>query len=201
MLGALADKSLVRKDGARMQLHPLVHQFAAARLTAGDAARRPEAEHARWFHRLLAHVSRAVGNGDRETLRQMDAEFENCRAAWQWAVAHGAADLLRRSESALLNYCDHRLRNEEALLLVRDALASPGVRADPKCEAHLLARAAHIEYRLDRYADAEATARRALPLLRAARNRVAEILCLNVLGSCCLRGGRFAEARSTTGRR
>ena len=194
VLGALADKSLVRKDGARMNLHPLVHQFAEVRLTA-DARAAAEAEHARWFHRLLAHLNRAVGNGDRETLRQMDAEFENCRAAWQWAVGHGAADMLNRSESALLNYCDHRLRNEEALLLVRDALASPGVRTDPRCEAHLLARAAHVEYRLDRYADAETSARRALPPLRAARNRFAEILCLNVLGSCCLRGGRFAEAR------
>ncbi|MBK9115981.1 MAG: tetratricopeptide repeat protein [Betaproteobacteria bacterium] len=194
VLGALADKSLLRKHDARMQLHPLVHQFAAARLT-DDARAATEVEHARWFHRLLAHDSRAVGSGDRETLRRMDAEFENCRAAWQWAVGHGAADMLSRSESALLNYCDHRLRNEEAQLLVRDALASPGVRADPRCEAHLLARAAHVEYRLDRYTDAEASARRALPLLRAARNRLAEVLCLNVLGSCCLRGGRFAEAR------
>ncbi|MCC6194927.1 MAG: tetratricopeptide repeat protein [Burkholderiales bacterium] len=195
VLAALADKSLVRKDGERMQMHPLVHQFAAARLGGGDARIAAEAAHARWFHRLLAHTGRAVASGDRETMRQIDTEFENCRAAWLWAADHDAADLLRQSESGLLNYCDHRLRNEEALALTRAALASAGVRADPKTEAHLLARGAHIEYRLDRYAEAEATALRALPLLQAARNRVAEILCLNVLGSCCLRGGRYAQAR------
>jgi predicted ATPase/DNA-binding SARP family transcriptional activator len=195
VLGALADKSLVRKDGARMQLHPLVHEFAAARLTDGDARAATQAAHARWFHRLLAHLGRAVGNGDREVMRQLDAEFENCRAAWQWAAAHGAADLLRRSEPALMSYCDHRLRNEEALALARDALASAGVRADPACEAYMHVRAAHIEYRLDRYADAEATALRAQELLRAARDRGAEILCVSVLGSCCLRRGRYAEAR------
>ena len=195
VLGALADKSLLRKDGARMQLHPLVHEFAAARLGDDDAKAAAEAAHARWFHRLLAHFGRAVGNGDRDVMRQLDAEFENCRAAWQWAVAHGAADLLRRSEPALLSYCDHRLRNEDALALTRDALASAGVRADPACEAYLSVRTAHIEYRLDRYADAEATALRALPRVRAVRDRVAEILCVSVLGSCCLRRGRYAEAR------
>ncbi|MFO1315534.1 MAG: tetratricopeptide repeat protein [Burkholderiales bacterium] len=195
VLGALADKSLVRKDGARMQLHPLVHQFAAARLADGDARAATEVAHARWFHRMLAHLGRAVGNGDREIMRQLDAEFENCRAAWQWAAAHGAADLLLRSEPALMSYCDHRLRNEDALALARDALASPGVGADPRCEAYMHVRTAHIEYRLERYAEAEATALRALPRVRAARDRVAEILCVNVLGSCCLRRGRYAEAR------
>ena len=194
VLGALADKSLVRKDGARMNLHPLVHQFAEARLTA-DARAAAEAEHARWFHRLLAHFGRAVGNGDRDIMRQLDAEFENCRTAWQWAAAQGAAELLRRSEPALMSYCDHRLRNGDALALARDALASSGVRADPRCEAYMHVRTAHIEYRLERYADAEATALRALPLVRAARDRVAEILCSSVLGSCCLRRGRYAEAR------
>ena len=193
VLGALADKSLLRKDGPRMNLHPLVHQFAAARL-AGEARTAAEAAHARHFHRMLAQVARAVGYGDRDTMRQVDAEFENCRAAWHWAVARGERDLLRRSESALSNYCAHRLRNAEGLALMRDALAADGVRGDPAIEAHLLARAAHFEYRLDRYADAEALAVRAQSLLRAGRDRMAELMCLNVLGSCALRTGRYAEA-------
>ena len=39
VLGALADKSLLAKDGDRMHLHPLVQQLAALRL--GDEARGP----------------------------------------------------------------------------------------------------------------------------------------------------------------
>jgi predicted ATPase/DNA-binding SARP family transcriptional activator len=194
VLGALADKSLVRKDGARMQLHPLVHQFAVGRLADGEARATTEAAHARHFGRLMSQLRRAVESGDRDAMRQMDAEFENCRAAWQWAVAHGAAEVLLAGKPALFNYCDHRCRFEEALALAQSALASAAARTDPKLAARLLARTAHLQYRMDRYGEAEATARRALDAARAIRDYSATSLCLNVLGSSSLQRGRYDDA-------
>ena len=193
VLGALADKSLLRKEDARVHLHSLVHQFASARL--GDEARSStEAVHAKWFGGLMTQLRQAVESGDRDAMRRMDAEFENCRAAWQWAVARGATDVLIQCKPALFNYCDHRCRFDEALLLVQAALDSAGVRTDAALEARLLARTAHLEYRLDRYAAAEATGRQALDVARTARDYAAKSLCLNVLGSCCLRVGRYEDA-------
>src|SRR5580765_2001595 len=83
VLGALLDKSLLRKDEGRFFLHPLLHRLAADRLT--DAAAHAEADtaHARFFHRLLAQMRRPVHDGDREALRALDVEFDNGKAAWQ----------------------------------------------------------------------------------------------------------------------
>lgn len=194
VLGALADKSLLRKADKRLHMHPLVQQFASARLGEGEARRAVEAAHARHFVRLMTQLHHAIERGDRVAMREMDGEFENCRAAWLWAVAQGEVDALLQCMSTVFNYADHRCRFEETLLLVRATLDAPVCATDAVLEARLLVRAAHLEYRLDRYADAEAMALRALDGARAARDYGARILCLNVLGSCCLRVGRYEEA-------
>lgn len=195
VLGALADKSLLRKDDARIFLHPLVQQLAALRLGDGEARASTEEAHALYFHRLLVQLRRAVENGDREALQQLDTEYENCRTAWRWAVAHDATDALTKSAPALFHFCDHRGRFNEGLSLLSGALESKSARADPKLEALLLGAVAHLEYRLDRYTAAEASAERALTAARIARDHHAQALCLQVLGTCCYRQGRYGDAR------
>ena len=192
VIGALVDKSLLRKDGARAFLHPLVHQLAAERLDDGDARTATGAAHAHYYHRLLVQLRRAVEKGDRDGLRQIDADFENCRAAWRWSVASGQAEALARSMPTLLQYCDHRGRFDEGLSLLRDALESGAVRADPRFEPLFTSAVAHLEYRLDRYAEACEAAMRALA---ATRDRDTRLQCQKVLGSCCLRLGRLEDAR------
>jgi predicted ATPase/DNA-binding SARP family transcriptional activator len=85
VLGALADKSLLRKAGARLHMQPLVAQLAARRLPEGDDTQRA---HAAYFLRLLAQSSRKAEHGDGATLGTIETEFENCRAAWRFAVAY-----------------------------------------------------------------------------------------------------------------
>ena len=46
VLGALADKSLLRKEGARIFMHPLVQQLAELRLSASDHHESTERAHA-----------------------------------------------------------------------------------------------------------------------------------------------------------
>lgn len=195
VLGALADKSLLRKDGARIFFHPLVHQLAADRLGIDEDRKATERAHAHYFHRLLAQSRRAVENGERDALQLVDTEFENCRVAWHWSLEHGDADALKKSARTVDSFCDYRGRCDEGLSLFRDAVESRLAQTDPKLRALLLGKAAHLEYRLDRYADAEATAARALAEARAARDNDTKLQCFNVLGSCSLRFGRHANAR------
>jgi len=195
VLVALTDKSLLRKEGARLFMHPLVAQLAAVRLGDGEARQRTEDAHALYFHRLLAQLRRAVGDGDREALERVDTEFENCRIAWRRSIAQGMGDTLRNSALTLLHFCDHRGRFAEGLSLLHAAIESPPARADPTLEALLLAAASHLEYRLDRYADAEATAARVLAASRVKRDHDTRLQCLKVLGACSLRLGRHDEAR------
>ena len=97
VLGALADKSLLRKEGPRIFLHPLVQQLAAARLGDGPVQAATRAAHAAYFHRLLAQLRPLAEAGDRVALQTIDVEFENCRRAWAWSIVQAQADALRRS--------------------------------------------------------------------------------------------------------
>jgi predicted ATPase/DNA-binding SARP family transcriptional activator/Tfp pilus assembly protein PilF len=196
VLAALVDKSLLRKEGERTFLHPLVQQFAAARLEAGDR-RATEERHARYFHDLMHQMRRPVENGDRDALKRFDDEFENLRAAWRWAAARPAIELLARSVYALSHYCDHRSRLDEGLQLLHDTLDSPAAVGDAGLKALLLGRAALLEYRQDRYADARVTAERGLELLASAHetDSDARTQCLKVIGNCHLRLGELPAAR------
>jgi tetratricopeptide (TPR) repeat protein len=194
VLGALADKSLLRKEGPRIFLHPLVQQLAAARLDDPvQAATR--AAHAAYFHRLLAQLRPLAEAGDRVALQTIDVEFENCRRAWAWSIAEAQADALRLSSKTLLEYCDHRGRSEDGLALLRAAIESPVAKADGKLDALLLSKASHLAYRLGRYVDAEAMALRALEATRKNRDRATKVQSLNVLGTCALQLGRWDDAR------
>ena len=195
VLGSLADKSLLRKDGARMRLHPLVQQLAATRLVTFSTDVDTEADHAEYFHRMLGQRDRPVTVADRAALTFIDLEFENVRRAWQWSIAHGSTAGLSLSLRALLEYCDHRGRFEEGLTLFRLATESSAVQEDTELHALLLSKVSHLEYRLDRYAEAEATASRALAATRRSRDRAARVQALNVLGTCAFRLGRLADAR------
>ena len=194
VLGSLADKSLLRKEGTRLSLHPLVQQLAAARL---EAAARNEARHAHadYFHRLLVQLRPALENGEREALQTIDRELENCRRAWQWAIVQGDAEAVDNATSALQTYFDHRGRFEEGLALLRQAIDAPPLRADLALQMRLLGEAAHFEYRLDRYAEAQALAQQVLSAKGAAAQRKLKSRAHDVLGGCGLRLGRYADAR------
>ena len=195
VLGALNDKSLLRKDGNRIFMHPLVQQLAALRLRESDAQATAEHAHAQYFHRLMAQLQRPVENGEREGLQHIDIEFHNCRIAWCWSIAHEAKELLAKSARTLFYFCDHRGRFNEGVSLLRDALYVSLNHADQNLEALLLSGAAHLEYRMDRYADAEATALRALTVAKTSADHSTQALCFQVLGACYLRTGRHADAR------
>ena len=192
VLDALIDKSLLRKEEARLHLHPLIQQLAAARLGDGPAHVATQEAHAAYFHLLLAQLKSAVTAGERAALQAIDVEFENCRRAWTWSIKHDQADALARSSAILLDYCDHRGRFEEGLVLLRSAIESPVARADAKLHALLLSKASHLEYRVDRYADAEAMASRAMT---GSRDNATKVQSLNVLATCALRLGRLRDAR------
>jgi predicted ATPase/DNA-binding SARP family transcriptional activator/Tfp pilus assembly protein PilF len=192
VLGALADKSLLQRQGERNALHPLVQQFAAERL--GDTRAAAEAAHAQHLNRLLAQLRTPVANGAPDALRRLDAEFENAKAAWHTALARGGAAALAGSALTLLHYCDHRGRFEEGLALLRAALAAPPADAPPEFEPLLAAAVAHLHYRLDRYAEAMADARRALAATRRTRHHDTRMQALKVLGCAHLQLGHYEKA-------
>ncbi|MDR7335982.1 tetratricopeptide repeat protein [Roseateles asaccharophilus] len=195
VLGALADKSLLRRDGPRLALHPLVQQLAAHKL--GEAAwRDTRAAHAAYFQHRLVQCRSAAEAGDRASLRAIDTDLENFRLAWQWALEIGPTDAVPGCAEALLAYFDHRGLIEDGLRWMLDAVAMPRVQADAALHVLLQSRAAHLSYRRDRYAEAERLAAQALERIDPAEpESAARIQALTVLAACALRVGRLNEAQ------
>lgn len=194
VLSALADKSLLRKDGARLALHPLLQQLARARLQ-GPREAQVCAAHAAYFHRQLAQLRHGTAGGDRAALQAIDDEFENARLAWQYAIEHGQGDALRASALTLFEFTDHRARFEDGLALARQVLDAPLAARDLGLRALLQAQAGWTLARLGRYDAAEVEARQALDAARDARDTDAQFQALSTLGSCTWTTGRLPEAK------
>jgi hypothetical protein len=120
VLGALADKSLLRKDGARLSLHPLVQHLAGQRL--GDDAARHDLEraHGLHFHRLMAQLRRSVADGDFAALQLIESELENCRVAWRWRSGEPRRQPRRARDAA--QFCDHRGHRREGHAWLSEAI-------------------------------------------------------------------------------
>ena len=169
--------------------------MAAARLSERTPGQTTQAAHAAYFHRLLAQLSSATSAGERTALKTIDVEFENCRRAWAWSIEHGPVETVKRSSGTLLDYCDFRGRFEDGLTLLRQAAKSPLAQADAQLHALLLSRVAHLEYRLNRFAEAESTAQRSLDQTRRSHDHATKRQALNVLATCALQLGRLDDAR------
>jgi predicted ATPase/DNA-binding SARP family transcriptional activator len=194
VLAALADKSLLRKEHDRFSLHPLVQQLAATRLPERDGTGAAGA-HAAYYLRFLAQAKAGIELGTREALRQVDADFENCRAAWHEAVGRSDTRGLLAAAGALMSFCDHRGLHATALDLLDAALAVRPIADDAHLGILLLSLAAHAQYRLDRFTEAQATARRALADPRIAHDARRRGKCVGTIAACHLQLGKYDEAR------
>lgn len=196
VLAALSDRWLLRKaDASRLQLHPLVQQFAAQRLAQGGAAQAVATAHARHMLGQLVQREEALSLADRQALRETDHDFEDVRTAWQFALQAGLHELLARTVRALTSHCDHRGRLSEGRALMMDAAAALGDAEAPILRARLLAFGSHLAYRLDDYQAARASAEHLMADPVAAGDAVTRQQCLRLLGSISLQTGSLGEAR------
>ena len=195
VVGALMDKSLLRKDQDRLHLHPLVRELAAARLATEDAQGDARRLHAQHFHRWMSQLRAAATQGDPKATSALEREFSDVRAAWRWAGRHSMVGALRGSVFTLLHFCDHRFRLEEGLSMLRESLESAASRGDPRLDRMLRSAVAHLLYRLDRYAEADREALAALAASEPEGDHETRYQCVKVLGGCALRTGNLAGAR------
>ncbi|WP_395701528.1 ATP-binding protein [Aquabacterium sp.] len=196
VLASLADRSLLRKaDGGRLQLHPLLQQFAAERLAPGPEQQQAATAHAEHYLNRLATLAPLLRRADREAMRETDLEFENLRAAWVHAAQAGLCELIGRSAVGLMHHCDHRGRAAEGRGLLADAAQAPALALEPRVQARLLAYAAHLAYRLDRYEEAIIEAEALLATEAGNEDQRAWAQCHRLLGAAHLQLGRLDRAR------
>jgi len=197
VLGALTDKSLLRKDSARLTLHPLVQQFASLKLGDGAQQVSARAAHARYFHGLLAELQVKLRGSDEKALSLVDDELENCVLAFQWLAVHGPTEDFTLAVSALADHSRHRGQQKRCLAMMEAASTAPLPSRDPAARARLLALAANQYFRLDHFGDAETKGREALMLATGDTDDARETarLALYTLGGVALERGHLDESR------
>lgn len=196
-LAALIDKSLVRREEgspaapARFSLHPLVLQFAAARLAPSDRRSALDA-HLQHFLALLARFPHGRWAEQPPFYVLLDPEMENLRLAWHEAVATRQSAALAQATVGLACFFHARARCEDGAQLL-DA-AEPLLRPDALALAQLQCSTALLESTRSNFSRTAELARQSL---RASRRRGDARLVhagLYLLGNALINQGHYDAA-------
>lgn len=98
-LSALVDKSMLKvSSGGRYEIHELQRQYAEERLDEIPEEKKAfHDRHCAYFTKFICRPEREfIGAANKQTLEAVEAEIDNVRAAWNYAVEHRrVSDLFR----------------------------------------------------------------------------------------------------------
>jgi non-specific serine/threonine protein kinase len=125
-LDALAAKTyLSRRSGGRFYLHPLLQQYARARLQAFPAeVAQAERQHAFWYLKRLPETGGAHTEADRWGFVASEDDLPDVIEAWQWALRHREAALLAEAAPWVFPSLGEQNRFTETSALVDESVAS-----------------------------------------------------------------------------
>ncbi len=112
-LVTLVDKCMLWRDplSGRYEMHELLRQYAGEKLEAAGESQAVQAAHGRHYLEFVssreASLSSALQN---KPLDEIQADFDNIRQAFAWAVAGRQYDLVRSVLPGLYAFADHRSR-------------------------------------------------------------------------------------------
>jgi predicted ATPase/DNA-binding XRE family transcriptional regulator len=146
-LSTLTNKSLVQRDATgRYTVHELLRQYAEGELAAAGQTADACAAHCAYYTGYLQQREADLkGHRQVAVLDEIEIDFENVRAGWQWAVAQRNYTAISNALKALWWFCFVRgywyegRSWLEQLLAISAAEASASIRAEATCGAGILA--------------------------------------------------------------
>ncbi|MEZ4619848.1 MAG: BTAD domain-containing putative transcriptional regulator [Caldilineaceae bacterium] len=120
----LVDKSFLQSiAGERYEIHELLRQYAGQQLKKVEALTETQRIHANYYLDLLHNAEeRLAGTEQLPVIHQIEADFENIRAAWQWAVMQDEYRLIDGALEGLFRWFWLRCgRQQEGLALLNMA--------------------------------------------------------------------------------
>ena len=182
VLKRLTNKSLLQReaDSERFVIHELLRQYAEEQLKASGTAEATHQAHKTYYTDFMAlGESRIKGHGQVEALKQIEADFENVRAAWQWAIEQADFEAIDQMLEALYWFCNMRARVPDGEKLFQQAREQFGISFAP--EAHPVQR--RLLLRFDASSEAYKTQiEQALTLVRQHDNQSEIAFFLWMLG-------------------
>jgi predicted ATPase/DNA-binding SARP family transcriptional activator len=120
LLSSLVDKALLRRTNTgRYEMHELLRQYTATELELAGQIQAARDAHCRYYVDFL-HQREADVKGRRQVaaLNEIEADFDNARAAWRWAASSKVYKYVDRALESLYWYCVMRNRYQEILELL-----------------------------------------------------------------------------------
>ncbi len=165
-LSVLLAKSLIRRDAdGRYHIHELLRQYGSEKLAASPAAvSAAHTAHADYFLAYLDERGQMYRAGQQlSSIREIAVEYENARAAWNWAVAHlhtrEQAEAIAWAVRSLSSFHQCQSRYLEGAALLADAVRLLERNAQVEVNASALAEclifSCQLAVRLGRPAEAE----------------------------------------------
>jgi len=124
-LMSLADRSLLQRTASgRYEVHELVRQYAEERLAESLSAEEEARDrHCAYFAAALQEWELDLrGTRQREALDEMQADIENARAAWDWAVSRCDVACIDEAMEGLCRFYERRGRLQEGKRAARLAI-------------------------------------------------------------------------------
>jgi predicted ATPase len=188
---SLVAKSLVRHDGRRFSMLESIRHDARKRLDARGDAERLARAHATYIAQLVRRLDAERSDG---WLLALDLEHPNLRAAFDWALAEGEADLALELATSARTFWEARGHVEEGSRRLHAALALPGV--SDAVRARGLYAAGILRARALRYQDAEQLHGEAVTLNRRLGDEQGLARALNSYGIALYHQQRLVEAEA-----
>jgi predicted ATPase/class 3 adenylate cyclase len=196
-LQGLLDKNMLQRrtdDEPRLWLLSSIQEFAAERLATHDAAAEVRRAHADWYRELAERADADIRAGEPEELgvAVMATEIDNLRAAVDFGIDSGDADLVRRITVALPMYWIMRDRYAEARVWLERALAASDV--EDETRVRLLLALATMAYRQGDHPTAIAASDDAADLTMRLGGVADRFQDLKLRAGRALETGKFDEA-------
>jgi predicted ATPase/DNA-binding SARP family transcriptional activator len=114
-LRALIGKSFLgRTRGERYDMHDMLRQYGAEQLAEDPGHDDYHTRHSDYYLEMLAQCEASLKRTPQQTiLNQLDLEFGNLRAAWEWAVGLGQVERLEQAVEGLGLFYELRVRYQE----------------------------------------------------------------------------------------
>ena len=171
---SLVQPSAASSDGARFRLLTTVRKFAAGRLDAREETETIRHRHAETYLALAEGIAPKIQGRDQpRLLARLALEHDNFRAAFDWAIDRGDAEIAMRLAAALWRYWQGRGHLEEGSATVTRILAMSSADAITPARLGLLDAAGGVAWWLgdiqsaDRFYEQQVAGARALDDPRA----------------------------------
>lgn len=196
VITALADKSLLeRQTEDRFDIHPLLAQFAAEKLSASYSDLENLADHHASFY--LKFLSQLKEGESPESRAKIRTERDNIHVAWIQAATTGKRDDLEQAASIMQSFFSMESWFQEGIDLFQEVLDLLIERKSPDTEGllcDLLGRKARMHSQIGQLEEARAESQRALSYLEHMDNPSLRSRALDSLAITSYYSGNYQQA-------